>query len=104
MRTSSSNSRSEQNRRSLVPASRKRSMLLMGSTTISGRPCTELVQALAQRTYGLIMERVAEVPLTSNPGRDLILGTVKVFRTFVLERPDLFRLFFTVRWRRLARV
>ena len=55
----------------------------------------ELVQALAQRTYALMMERVATVPLTSDPGRDLIFGTVKGFRMFALEHPDLFRLFFT---------
>jgi AcrR family transcriptional regulator len=55
----------------------------------------ELVQALAQRTYGLVMERVAAVPLTSDPGRDLISGAVQGFRLFALEHPDLFRLFFT---------
>ena len=55
----------------------------------------ELVQALAQRTYGLVMETVATVPLTSDPGRDLIVGSVKGFRMFALEHPDLFRLFFT---------
>ncbi len=55
----------------------------------------ELVQALAQRTYGLVMERVGAVPLTSDPGRDLVLCAVKGFRMFALEHPDLFRLFFT---------
>ena len=55
----------------------------------------ELVQALAQRTYGLMMQRIATVPLTSDPGRDLISGTVRGFRMFALDHPDLFRLFFT---------
>ena len=55
----------------------------------------ELVQALAQRTYGLLMQRVATVPLTSDPGRDLIVGSVMGFRMFALEHPDLFRFFFT---------
>jgi len=55
----------------------------------------ELVQALAQRTYGLVMERVAAVPLTTDPGRDLVRGAVRGFRVFALEHPDLFRLFFT---------
>src|SRR5829696_4717401 len=54
-----------------------------------------LVQALAQRAFGLLMEQVAVVPLTSDPGHDLIACSVKGFRKFVLEHPDLFRLFFT---------
>jgi len=54
----------------------------------------ELVQALGQRAFALVMERVAEVPLTSDPGRDLIVCAVSAFRPFVLEHPDLFRLFF----------
>lgn len=54
-----------------------------------------LDQALAQRTYELLMERVAAVPLTSDPGHDLIACAVKGFRGFALEHPDLFRLFFT---------
>jgi AcrR family transcriptional regulator len=55
----------------------------------------ELVQALAQRAFGLLMEQVAAVPLTGDPGRDLIVCSVKGFRAFALEHPDLFRLFFT---------
>lgn len=54
-----------------------------------------LVQALAQRAFELVMERVAAVPLTEDPGRDLVVGAVKGFRVFALEHPDLFRLFFT---------
>jgi AcrR family transcriptional regulator len=54
-----------------------------------------LVQALAQQAFGLLMERVAALPLTDDPGRDLIAGGAKGFRAFVLEHPDLFRLFFT---------
>ena len=54
-----------------------------------------LVQALAQRAFNLVMEQVAAVPLTDDPGHDLIAGSVKGFRVFALEHPDLFRLFFT---------
>ena len=53
------------------------------------------VQALAQRTFMLVMERVAAVPLTDDPGRDLVTCAVNGFRLFALEHPDLFRLFFT---------
>jgi AcrR family transcriptional regulator len=54
-----------------------------------------LVQALAQRAFGLLMEQVATVPLTNDPGHDLIACSVKGFRVFALDHPDLFRLFFT---------
>jgi hypothetical protein len=54
-----------------------------------------LVQALAQRAFGLLMEQVATVPLTNDPGQDLIVCSVKGFRVFALDHPDLFRLFFT---------
>ena len=53
-----------------------------------------LIQALAQRAFGLLMEHVAAVPLTSDPGHDLIACAVKGFRGFALEHPDLFHLFF----------
>ena len=54
-----------------------------------------LVQALAQRAFGLLMERVVSLPPSGDPGRDLISAGVDGFRTFALEHPDLFRLFFT---------
>jgi AcrR family transcriptional regulator len=54
----------------------------------------ELVQALAQRSYGLLMERVAAAPVTNDPGQDLVVAAVKGFRAFALEHPQLFRLFF----------
>jgi AcrR family transcriptional regulator len=61
-----------------------------------------LVQALAQRTFELVMERVSAVPLTGDPGEDLIACAVQGFRPFALDHPDLFRLFFTAQspgWR-----
>ena len=54
-----------------------------------------LVQALAQRAYELLMDRVATVPMTGDPSADLIAAAVKGFRAFALEHPDLFRLVFT---------
>jgi AcrR family transcriptional regulator len=60
-----------------------------------------LVQALAQRAYSLLMERVAAVPLTSDPGRDLVAAAAKGYRAFALEHPDLFRLFLTAQRQRL---
>jgi AcrR family transcriptional regulator len=54
-----------------------------------------LVQALAQRTFAMLMDRVAAVPPSGDPGRDLIACSVHGFRAFALEHPDLFRLFFT---------
>ena len=55
-----------------------------------------LVQALAQRAFELVMERVDAVPLTASPGDDLITGAVQGFRSFALDHPDLFRLVFTL--------
>lgn len=54
-----------------------------------------LVQALAQRAFELVMESVGAIPLTDDPGEDLVTGAVRGFRVFALKHPDLFRLFFT---------
>ena len=54
-----------------------------------------LMQALAQRAFGLLTDQVAAVAPSGDPGRDLIASSVHGFRTFALEHPDLFRLFFT---------
>jgi AcrR family transcriptional regulator len=54
-----------------------------------------LVEALAQRTFGLLMDRVASVAPSGDPGADLIACTVHGYRAFALEHPDLYRLFFT---------
>lgn len=54
-----------------------------------------LVQALAQRAFELLMDSVVAVPLTGDPGNDLIAAGVQGFRPFTLEHPDLFRLFLT---------
>ena len=54
-----------------------------------------LVQALAQRAFELLIDRVATIPITNDPTADLITGSVKGFRAFALDHPDLFRLVFT---------
>ena len=59
-----------------------------------------LVQALAQRTYELVMDAVAAVPLTDNPEDDLINAAIRGFRLFALEHPHLFHLFFTMQLQR----
>ena len=53
-----------------------------------------LRQALARRTFDLLAERVDAVPLTDDPGADLVGAAIHGFRAFALEHPDLFRLFF----------
>ncbi len=55
----------------------------------------ELVQALAARTFRLLQEQVASVPLSHDVGEDLVQGAVRGFRVFAIEHPDLFRLFFS---------
>lgn len=59
-----------------------------------------LVQALAQRTYELLMETIDTVPQTGDPADDLISGSVYGFRRFALEHPELFHLFFTMQMQR----
>ncbi len=61
-----------------------------------------LIQALAQRTFELLGESVSAVPLTSDPGEDLVQGALKGFRKFAIAHPDLYRLFFTFSTRRSA--
>lgn len=53
-----------------------------------------LVHALAERSFQLVAERVDAVPITDDPGEDLVQAARLGFRAFALEHPDLFRLFF----------
>lgn len=57
-----------------------------------------LVQALAQRAFELLMAQVDAVPTSRDPGDDLVTASVRGFRRFALEHPELFRLFLTGRW------
>lgn len=54
----------------------------------------ELVQALAERAFELLVAQVDAVPLTGDPERDLVESSVRGFRRFVLDHPQLYRLFF----------
>jgi AcrR family transcriptional regulator len=56
-----------------------------------------LVQAVAQRAFELLIDRIDAVPLTDDPGEDLVARAVHGFRAFALEHPDLLRLVF-VTW------
>jgi AcrR family transcriptional regulator len=56
-----------------------------------------LLAALARQAFELLMAKVAAVPPSSDPGKDLITRSVKGFRPFALEHPDLFRLLFVGR-------
>lgn len=59
-----------------------------------------LVQALAQRTFELLQVTVSAVPVTGDPGHDLVRAAVYGFRRFALEHPELFRLFFNQQMQR----
>jgi AcrR family transcriptional regulator len=53
-----------------------------------------LVQALAERAFELLIQQVDAVPLSDDPGEDLVAGAVHGFRAFAVEHPDLLRLVF----------
>jgi hypothetical protein len=54
-----------------------------------------LVASTTSWTFALLLDRVAAVPPSGDPGRDLIACSVHGYRAFALEPPDLYRLFFT---------
>jgi AcrR family transcriptional regulator len=56
-----------------------------------------LLDALAQRAFELLIERVDTAPITDDPGADLISAALRGYRPFARERPDLFRLVFAAR-------
>jgi len=49
----------------------------------------------SERASQPLIERVDAVPLTDDPGEDLVSAAVAGYRVFTLEHPDLFRIFFT---------
>ena len=51
-----------------------------------------LLAALGERTFDILGAGVAALPVTDDPGADLIEAAVSVFRRFALEHPSLFRL------------
>ena len=55
----------------------------------------QLLESLARRGFELLMSGIAAVPASDDPGRDLVNRSVRGYRPFTLDHPDLFRLFFT---------
>lgn len=53
-----------------------------------------LVQGLAARGYELLTGYVTALPVTDDPGADLVRAGLGGFRRFAVERPHLFRLTF----------
>jgi AcrR family transcriptional regulator len=53
-----------------------------------------LIDALAERGYRSLSDRVRGVPSTRDPARDLVAAGAEAFRGFALEEPEIFRLTF----------
>ena len=53
-----------------------------------------LLHALAERGFLLLADRVEAVPVTADPGADLVNVAVEAFRGWALAHPNLFRLVF----------
>jgi len=51
-----------------------------------------LLEALALRALDLLVSHIDSVPLSDDPGADLITAALKGFRPYALAHPDLFRL------------
>lgn len=51
-----------------------------------------LIEALSLRSLDLIVAHVSAVPLTDDPGADLVAAALNGFRPYALAHPDLFRL------------
>lgn len=51
-----------------------------------------LVEALALRALDLLVTHIAAVPLSQDPGADLVVAAMDGFRPYALAHPDLFRL------------
>ena len=54
-----------------------------------------LVEGLALRALDLLVAHVDTVPLTDDPGADLVAAALDGFRPYALSHPDLFRLVLT---------
>jgi AcrR family transcriptional regulator len=53
-----------------------------------------LIEALAEHTFELLMQSVAAVSQTDDPGEDMVNGALLGFRGFVRQHPDLYKQFF----------
>src|SRR5262245_46558682 len=53
-----------------------------------------LLSALAQRSFEMLRDAIAELPHTKDPARDLVQAALTVFRPMAIEHPSLFRIAF----------
>src|SRR5262245_355306 len=53
-----------------------------------------LLDALARRSFELLRDELARLPVTDDPSRDLVTAGVKVFRPMAVEHPAMFALAF----------
>lgn len=53
-----------------------------------------LLGALAQRSFDMLRDAIAELPRTKDPARDLVQAALTVFRPMAVEHPSLFRIAF----------
>jgi AcrR family transcriptional regulator len=51
-----------------------------------------LVIALGERGFDLLREQIVALPATNDPAADLVEAGVRVFRTFAIQHPSLFRI------------
>jgi AcrR family transcriptional regulator len=53
-----------------------------------------LLGALAQRSFEMLRDSIADLPRTKDPARDLVQAALTVFRPMAVEHPSLFRIAF----------
>jgi AcrR family transcriptional regulator len=53
-----------------------------------------LLAALAQRSFDLLRDAIAELPRTNDPARDLVQAALTVFRPMAVQHPSLFQIAF----------
>ena len=53
-----------------------------------------LLSALAQRSFELLRDAIAQLPHTADPAHDLVEAAVTVFRPMAIDHPTLFRIAF----------
>src|SRR3954453_19215672 len=53
-----------------------------------------VLSALAQRSFDMLHDAIAELPQTEDPARDLVQAAITVFRPMAVEHPSLFQIAF----------
>src|SRR5215831_5759744 len=53
-----------------------------------------VLSALAQRSFDMLRDAIAELPHTKDPASDLVQAALTVFRPMAIEHPSLFRIAF----------